>query len=373
MSARIVLFGATGYTGEGTARALVRNGQRPILAARSPERLARLAEELGGLETAVADVDHPQSVRALVERGDVLLSTVGPFTRFGAPAIEAAIDAGANYIDSTGEADFIRSVFEQYGPRAETSGSTLLTAFGYDWVPGNLAGELALREAGDAATRLAIGYFTNSGASGGTKATAIGQILSSAHILRDGKLRTEPAGARVRAFTLPGGGKSQAISTGGTEPLALPRLHPGLRDVVVHVGIESPKSKALPIVLKTLPALSRANAALLNIPGLRSGVRGVVEKRVTGSTGGPSASSRERTSATVVVVASSSDGKQLSEVALSGVNPYTFTFEILAWGAGQLAENPELAAGAFGPSEAFGVELLEQGVAAAGLLPAEAS
>jgi short subunit dehydrogenase-like uncharacterized protein len=102
MPGRIVLFGATGYTGEMTARALVARGVKPILAARSAERLERLADELGGLETHVADVTRPETVRALLQDRDVLISTVGPFLRWGAPAIEAAIDAAAAYIDSAG-------------------------------------------------------------------------------------------------------------------------------------------------------------------------------------------------------------------------------------------------------------------------------
>jgi short subunit dehydrogenase-like uncharacterized protein len=159
MPGRIVLFGATGYTGEGTARALVARGAKPVLAGRSAERLERLADDLGGAETRIADVTRPESVRALVQDRDVLVSTVGPFLRWGAPAIEAAIDAGAIYIDSTGEPAFIRRVFEHYGPRAERTDASLLTAFGYDWVPGNLAAALALREAGAEATRMQIGYF----------------------------------------------------------------------------------------------------------------------------------------------------------------------------------------------------------------------
>src|SRR6478672_5522455 len=114
MPGRIVLFGATGYTGELTARELAGRGERPVLAARNEARVRALAEELGGLDWAVADVacaSGPGSVRALVEAGDVLLSTVGPFARWGAPAVEAAIDARAHYLDSTGEPPFIRAVF----------------------------------------------------------------------------------------------------------------------------------------------------------------------------------------------------------------------------------------------------------------------
>ena len=135
-SGRIVLFGATGYTGELAARAMAKRGMQPVLAGRRREAVEALASELGGLEATTADVADPATVRALVERGDVLVSTVGPFARWGDAALDAAIDAGAHYVDSTGEPPFVRKVFEQGGPRAEQAGSLLLTAMGYDWLPG---------------------------------------------------------------------------------------------------------------------------------------------------------------------------------------------------------------------------------------------
>jgi short subunit dehydrogenase-like uncharacterized protein len=139
MAGRIVVFGATGHTGALTARALVERGATPLLAGRDGDRVARLAAELRALETTVADVDRP-SVRALVERGDVLVTTVCPYLRFGEPALETAVDAGAHYFDATGQGPFIRRVSDEYGARAQRADCALLTAFGYDFVPGNVAG-----------------------------------------------------------------------------------------------------------------------------------------------------------------------------------------------------------------------------------------
>jgi short subunit dehydrogenase-like uncharacterized protein len=111
-------------------------------------------QESGGpeLETAVAGTEGPGPLRQLLHVGDVLVSTAGPFMKVGPPVVAAAVDAGAVYLDSTGEPPFIRQVFEEFGPRAERTGAVLLTAFGYDYVPGNLAGALALQAAGPAAT-----------------------------------------------------------------------------------------------------------------------------------------------------------------------------------------------------------------------------
>src|SRR6266581_715547 len=159
MPGRIVLYGATGYIGGLTARAMVASGARPVLAGRDRGRLdaiaARLSQASGGaeLEVAVAGTEGPEPLRQLLDPGDVLVSTAGPFVKIGRAAVAAAVDAGAIYLDSTGEPPFIRQVFEEFGPRAERTGAVLLTAFGYDYVPGNLAGALALEAAGPAAAR----------------------------------------------------------------------------------------------------------------------------------------------------------------------------------------------------------------------------
>jgi short subunit dehydrogenase-like uncharacterized protein len=121
MAGRMVLLGATGYTGQLTANAFATRGAKPVLAGRSAARLAPLAEQLGGLETAIVDVCDPAAVRALLESGDVLVTTVGPFNTLGEPAVRAAVDAGAVYLDTTGEPTFIRRVFTEFGlahPRA---------------------------------------------------------------------------------------------------------------------------------------------------------------------------------------------------------------------------------------------------------------
>src|SRR3954452_17513297 len=239
MAGRIILFAPPGYTGRLTADAFKRRGVKPVLAARSAESLDALSSELGGgYETAVADVARPEPGRALVERPAVLVSTVGPFVRYGEPALRAAIDAGAHYLDSTGEGPFIRRVFEEFGPQAERAGCVVLTAMGYDWVPGNLAGGLALSEAGEAATKLDIGYFflgnMRGGASGGTMASIGGIILDPSYAFRGGRIVTERPGARVRSFGV-NGRSLQGLTVGSTEAFSLPRTHPTLRDVDTYL------------------------------------------------------------------------------------------------------------------------------------------
>src|ERR1700692_4275866 len=144
MAGRIVLFGATGYTGTLTAEHLASQGVSAVLAGRDRRRLQELAARLGGdFSLAIADVGDPGTMGALVEPGDVLVSTVGPFARYGEAAVRAAVERGASYLDSTGEPSFVRTVFDDFGPLAERAGVVLLTAFGYDCVPGHVVASLA--------------------------------------------------------------------------------------------------------------------------------------------------------------------------------------------------------------------------------------
>src|ERR1017187_2719254 len=136
MAGRIVLFGATGYTGALTAEEIAIRGIPAVLAGRDRPRLQDLGARLGGgleiaaadvaprapgaaappprlqdlgarlgggLEIAAADVAEPATVAALLGRGDVLITTVGPFARWGHAAVNAAVERGASYLDSTGE------------------------------------------------------------------------------------------------------------------------------------------------------------------------------------------------------------------------------------------------------------------------------
>lgn len=359
MSKQIVVFGATGYTGELVSRALVARGVRPRLAGRNAQRLARLAAELGGLETRVADVAQPETVRALVERGDVLISTVGPFMRWGEPAVEAAIGAGATYLDSTGEPTFIRRIFEQHGRAAREAGCALLTACGYDWVPGNLAGALALEEAGGRAVRVEVGYFAlGFGISGGTRASIIVSSLDSSFAYRGGSVVSEPAGARARGFEVGGGKTLFAASVGGSEHFGLPADHPELREVDVFLGM--PGARRMPAIAGALDAVTR-------LPLVQKLARAASDRFVQGSTGGPDEAARGRSSCIIIAEAFGAAGERLSQVRLDGPDPYSFTADFLAWAGHTAAEQGVSGVGALGPSSAFGVAGLVAGAEQAGL------
>jgi len=356
---RIALFGATGYTGRLAAEALAAAGARPLLAGRDRARLEALAGRLGGLEVAEADTARPDSVRALLGQGDVLASTVGPYMTRGEPALRAAIDAGAAYLDITGEPPFLRRVFDEFGPAA-AGRCGLVPAFGYDFVPGNLAGALALAEAGSA-TRVAVGYFTTGGGgfSSGTLASGAGMALEPGFAWRDGRLRPERTARRLRSFRI-GGRDWLGVSYGGSEHYALPRVAPGLRRVEVYLGWFGRRSRAV-------QALAAAGAPLSRLPGVRPLTRAAAGplSRRTGQ--GPAEATRRAGRSLVVAIAAADYGREVARVQLQGPDPYTLTGRLLAWGATHAARSGLPGTGALGPVDAFGLAALQAGAATAGL------
>ena len=382
MSGRVILFGATGYTGRLTAQSLAQRGiTDTVLAGRNESSLQELAAQLRiehdwDVEVAVADVATPRTVSALVNSSDdVLISTVGPFSVHGGPAIEAATSTGAIYIDSTGEPPFIRRVFEYYGPRAHRTGATLLTAFGYDYIPGNLAGVLALRdarEAGFITDRLEIGYFIDSHGSpdrtisGGTAASSVAILTQAGFAFRDGGIVTERPAAHVREFELDGR-QLAGLSLGGTEHFTLPRIDHNLREVSVFLGWAGPQTAKLAKLRGVLDPFTR-------IPYSGTLVSSVGRRFVKGSTGGPSATERAQ-SRTIAVAEAFLGERRVGRAVVKGPNPYELTADLLAMAAdaarkGDLGLGSARRTGALGPADAFGQTAFIRGCRSVALLAA---
>ncbi|GAB3308674.1 saccharopine dehydrogenase [Epidermidibacterium keratini] len=362
---KIVLLGATGYTGELTAHALRRQGSTPLLAARREDALQELAASVGGdFPTAVADISDPASVRALLDPGDVLITTVGPFARWGEVAVEAAIDAGAHYLDSTGEASFIRDIFLKFGPRAEQAGVTLLTAMGYDWVPGNLAGAVAIERGGDEVSGVLVGYFnggktTSQSMSGGTFASSAGAMFYPSHSHSGGQFVTERNASRVHDFgEVEDGVPARAFSVGSSESLSLPRVYQELQTVDVYLGWNDPDK---------VQAQAAALEPVLADEGARAKMMAEAEANMPGSTGGPDAELRAQSYAVILAEGIDAAGDVRSKVRAQGANGYDFTADFLALAGRAVLDGEVTKRGAIGPVEAFGVPRLTELVAQAGI------
>jgi short subunit dehydrogenase-like uncharacterized protein len=361
MAGSIVLFGATGYTGGLVAEELAARRAGAVLAGRRPAALDAMRDGLGdGFEVQVADTGDPASVAALVGLGDILISTVGPFARHGRPAVDAAVQRRAHYIDSTGEPAFVRTVFDDFGLRAQRAGVVLLPAFGFDCVPGHVAAAMALEDAGPAAVQVDVGYFSHGGRpSGGTLASLMGAARAPSFAWRDGALLTERGGAHTALFDL-GDRRARGLSFGGSEHLALPRSYPRLREVGTYIGWFGPLTRAA-------KAAGAGRTIVEKLPGVPRLLDRAIGRLAPGSTGGPDGPARARSSSTIVAVARDASGRELATVRLRGVDGYTLTGRLIAWAAIELRDGASPPPGARGPVEAFGLDTMARALAAAGL------
>lgn len=376
---RIMLLGATGFTGNRVLRELLAARETPTLVGRNSARMAaaagRLGAELPVLEVELASVGALEQV---FTANDVVVSTVGPFMKLGLATVTAAAHAGAHYLDSAGEATFVRRVFG-LDSVAVASGATLIPAFGYDYVPGNLAGALAVEQAGARTIQVEVGYFlTRSGlgdelqyrstlrdvyalTTGGTRATLVGASAESALAYRPtrsggpAQLHEERAGARARTFEF-AGVKRAAMSVGGSEHLGLPESFPQLQTVDVYLGWLGRWTRPVRDVSLLMAPIMRSEKARATLTK--------VAENLPGADREPDTNGRSL----VLATARDAAGHVLAKTGLTGPDPYEMTGSLLAWGAVRAADpNADLAPGVHGPVAGFGLEALVQGATAAGL------
>lgn len=184
---RVMIYGATGYTGRLAVERAVELGLDLVVAGRDPSRVAALGEEWG-VEARAFGVDDPAAVRAGI--GDVacVLHVAGPFAVTARPMMEACISAGVHYLDTTAEyPTFV--VAESMHEAALRADVMLLSGAGWDVVPSDcLAVHTALRVTDP--ERLTIALRVTGGFSRGSLASAAGIGDLGALIRTDGLITT---------------------------------------------------------------------------------------------------------------------------------------------------------------------------------------
>jgi len=138
----VVVFGATGFTGALTAEYLARNAPpetKWALAGRNREKLEQIRRRLGvEVPLLIADATDPPSLRAIAESTKVVITTVGPYILYGEPLVAACAQAGTDYVDLTGEPEFVDQMWLSYHEQAQRSGARLVHSCGFDSIPYDL-------------------------------------------------------------------------------------------------------------------------------------------------------------------------------------------------------------------------------------------
>lgn len=246
----LVLFGATGFTGQLVAAHLTeRLRQHPnVRWALAGRDLARLQAVRDGLnqethrsgphppaphpELLQADSGNPDSLAELARSTRLVITTVGPYQDYGEPLLAAAVEAGTDYLDLCGEPAWMREMIDRYGARAQDSGARVVFSCGFDSVPFDLGVVFTQREAlarlGVPVTRIGGRLRSGKGAvSGGTVASLVRSIeraredprvrrsMGDPFALTPGfKGPRQPSGSRPRRDPFTGGWLTPFIMSG---------------------------------------------------------------------------------------------------------------------------------------------------------------
>lgn len=241
----VVLFGATGFTGGLTADYLAAHapvGARLALAGRNPAKLEAVRDRLVGIDARWAELDllpadaaDPASLARVAAAARVVISTVGPYLEYGGPLVAACAAAGTDYVDLTGEPEFVDRMYLEHHQTAVGSGARLVHACGFDSIPHDL-GVLYTVEQLPADVPVSVHGVvrTNAAFSGGTMHSALGQLSRLWPMQRTAwaRKRAEPTSPGRRArFT---NGFPRRDSATATWLIPLPTIDP---QIVARSGL----------------------------------------------------------------------------------------------------------------------------------------
>lgn len=203
----LVLFGATGFTGGLTADYLAAHlpaDARWALAGRNQAKLEAERRRIMTANPAAAEPDivradstDPESLRAVAESTRVVITTVGPYLEHGEPLVAACAAAGTDYLDLTGEPEFVDRMYLAHHAAAVATGARIVHACGFDSIPHDIGALFTVKQLPEGVPLNVRGVVqSNAMVSGGTLHSALGQ-MSRLRAMR------KAAAARKRAERLP--------------------------------------------------------------------------------------------------------------------------------------------------------------------------
>jgi short subunit dehydrogenase-like uncharacterized protein len=230
----VVLFGATGFTGGLTADYLAAHadaGTRWAIAGRNRQKLedvrSRLGPQHADLPIEEADVDDPASIRRLAESSKVVITTVGPYLNYGEPVVAACAAAGTDYVDLTGEPEFVDLMWLGYHAEAERNGARLVHSCGFDAIPSDLGALFSVKQLPEGAPIALQGFMSSRASlSGGTYHSAInlfGRLRQASRVARERRSKElRPVTRQVRGIQ----GKVHDEPVAGGWVVPLPTIDP---------------------------------------------------------------------------------------------------------------------------------------------------
>jgi short subunit dehydrogenase-like uncharacterized protein len=174
-----------------------------------------------------ADAEDRPSMRALAESAKVVISTVGPYSHYGEPLVAACAAAGTDYVDLTGEPEFVDRMWIGYHAQAERTGARLVHSCGFDSIPYDLGVLFTVDQMPENVPLNVQGFVRTDGKiSGGTFHSAVhilSRVRQSAGVARDRRaLEGDPVGRQVHGPL----GRPHNVPTAGGWVVPLPTIDP---------------------------------------------------------------------------------------------------------------------------------------------------
>ena len=342
--AKVLLHGATGFTGHLVAAALKKKNVAFAIAGRSRDKLAAMANELGGeIETAVVDIRKPETIESALKDRVVVCACAGPFMEVGEPVLAAAAKMGVHYADTTGEQKFVALAVSKYARVAEASGACVTPAMAYEIAVGDWAAHEVAKKAGENPSEIVVVYMLRTPEGGMGGATSRGTKLSMIAMTADGDPRQwvdgalvkESAATFVRAFEAPNGKPVWTFSFPSPESVVVPS-HTGAKTVRTFMSAGKSAARGMQLGRAIFPPIVRA-------------LKGPLERRIAKSSAGPEG--EDRKTRFDILAEATKDGKT-SRVFFSGSDPYGLTAEIQAMFAERAVAGKITARGVVAPSVA---------------------
>ena len=195
-SPEVVIYGASGYTGKLIAWHLAERGIPFIAAGRKKKRLEeemKLVPELKEYNAQYECVEAPlerDKLAELFKGKKVVYNVVGPFMQLSEPVVQAALDAGCHYMDTTGEQDWMMHLDKHFGKQFKDKELLLCPANAYMWTAGNIVSEIALETAG--IDSLDVLYMADSNTSEASTASFLRMLCRDQYYLKHNKLEVWP-------------------------------------------------------------------------------------------------------------------------------------------------------------------------------------
>jgi len=170
----IIIYGATGFTGQLCVKYFqsLETQAKWAIAGRNQEKLRKVAEEnLSEVEILIADSDDEVALDNLTLRAKVILSTAGPFHRYGSKLVASCVKNNTHYVDITGENFWVKGLIENHHEEAARKGIRIIPSCGFDSIPSDLGTFFAAKSLGKPIKRIESFHSYEGGASGGTLET----------------------------------------------------------------------------------------------------------------------------------------------------------------------------------------------------------